>query len=361
MARNGGDKKKEKDQMTLDPRVENPLAVVVGKIPVSTEPTDQEFKQAARQMMTALGIKFEGEGVVFKPNVTIGERFKDPGSGITTHPAFVHALIDSSLGAGAGKTYILEDPLNCDNNKRRRWRGTGYREVAASTGAKLRCPKTYTCIEKMVPNPNVHSTLKVSRLAVDPRVVLINVPKLKTHNLAATTLSMKNLMGAVNAADRHYCRQAWEAIPEEKRSADRERSEGADRTLHEQWQRGLADRLADTSKVIRPRLNIVEGVVGRDGTGFQRGENYPMGLVVAGVNVVAVDSVASYLMGFDPGSLIYLQVVQKAGLGETDIGKLTIYTAEDGQLSPCANLEEWRAVPRFNLITKLPGEPEPKG
>lgn len=346
------------DRMTLDPKADNPLAVIVIKIPVPPEPAEQDFKRAAREIMTALGVGFEGERVVFKPNVTIGERFKDPDSGITTHPAFVHGLIEAAQELGAGRTNILEDPLNTDNNKRRSWHGTGYREVAAATGAKLRCPKSYTCVKKAVPDSCVHQTLKVSRLATDPHVVLVNVPKLKTHNLAATTLSMKNLMGVVNVADRHYCRQAWEAIPEKERSADRERSDTADRDLHKRWQRGLADRLVDTAKVVKPRLNIVEGVVGRDGTGFRRGRNYPMGLVVAGINQVAVDSVASYLMGFDPGSLIYLQAASKAGLGQTDLGKLTIYTAEEGQLIPCRKIEEWVADPKFELITRLPGDPQ---
>ena len=307
--------------------------------------------------MSALAIKLDGERVVFKPNVTIGERFKDPGSGITTHPAFVHGLIDAAQESGAGKTYILEDPLNTDNNRRRTWRGTGYREVAEATGAKLRCPKTYTCTQRVVRDPMVHPLLKVSRLVLDPGVVLINVPKLKTHNLAVTTLSMKNLMGVVNAPDRHFCGQAWDALPEELTADDRVRNETVDKALHEQWQRGLAGRLVDTAKVVRPHINIVEGVVGRDGTGFRRGLNYPMGLVVAGINAVAVDSVASYLMGFDPASIIYLQTAAEAGLGETNIGKLSLYTADNGQLTPLTNLESWRARPGFNLITRLPGDP----
>ena len=61
--------------------------------------------------MRALGIGFEGERVVFKPNVTIGERLKDPGSGITTHPAFVYGLIETAQELGAGRTYILEGRL----------------------------------------------------------------------------------------------------------------------------------------------------------------------------------------------------------------------------------------------------------
>ncbi len=82
--------------MTLDPKVVNPLAVVVGKIPVSDAPTDQEFRLAARQMMTALGIGFEGDSVVFKPNVTIGERFNSSRTGPKGSAGSTGCVADSS-------------------------------------------------------------------------------------------------------------------------------------------------------------------------------------------------------------------------------------------------------------------------
>ena len=162
---------------------------------------------------------------------------------------------------------------------------------------------------------------------------LFNVPKLKTHNLSITTLAMKNLMGLVNVFDRHYCAQAWKDLPEEISMNPRPRSEWYDRSVHERWQEGLALRLADTARVIQPAVNLIEGIVGREGTGFQRGRNRPLGLAIAGVNLVAVDSLASYLMGFDPQSLIYLNVAARAGLGENDIRKLRVYTLQAGELA----------------------------
>ena len=44
----------------------------------------------------------------------------------------------------------------------------------------------------------------------------------------------------------------------------------------------MARRLADTAQVIRPSLNLLEGVIAREGTGFQRGRNRALGLVIAG-------------------------------------------------------------------------------
>jgi uncharacterized protein (DUF362 family) len=186
--------------------------------------------------------------------------------------------------------------------------------------------------------------------------VLINVPKLKTHNLAITTLCLKNMMGAVNVFDRHYCHQAWQEIPPALRHDDRPRNEWMDERVHELWQEGLARRLNDTAKAVTPHLNIVEGVVGRDGTGFHRGRNYPLGLAIAGVNMVAVDSVASYLMGFDPAQLIYLRMAAEAGLGRNDLSSLRIYIVQDGAVVPCPDIEALRADPPLRVIRGVSGE-----
>jgi uncharacterized protein (DUF362 family) len=342
--------------MRIHPWFDDPAAVLVSRSPVPNEPTDIDFRQAAIQALTALEVETTGARIVIKPNVTSGEMFADPDSGITTHPQFVQGIVEYFLGHGArrGRVTILEDPRDTDDDEPRHWRGTGYPEVAAETGAVLRCPTSYTCVRKTVPDPHAFSELKVSRAAVDPQAVLINVPKFKAHNLAITTLCMKNLMGAVKTADRHYCRQAWLEIPEAVREAPR--GDAFDRALHEQWQAGLARRLIDTAQVLVPRLNLVEGVVGRDGTGFRNGTNYPLGLAIAGTNVVAVDAVATYLMGLDPSSIVYLRMAAEAGLGPNTIDGIRVYVVEDGALAPCRNLERLRAETPFRVISRLPGQ-----
>jgi uncharacterized protein (DUF362 family) len=164
---------------------------------------------------------------------------------------------------------------------------------------------------------------------------------------------MKNLMGAVHVLERHFCGQAWQEMPAEVRDDPRPRKAWMDRAMHERWQAGLARRLVDTAKVIQPALNVVEGVVGRDGTGFNRGANYALGLAVAGVNMVAVDSVASYLMGYDPQRLIYLRMAAEAGLGETDLDRLRLYVVEDGGLIPCRDVTALRTEPPLRVISDL--------
>lgn len=350
--------------MRLHPWLEDPNAVLVSRTPVQDPVGWDDFRQAARRMLQAMQVELDGENAVLKPNVTVGERYADPDTGITTHPGFVHGLVDYVLDHGArpGGVYILEDPRNSDDNEPRHWGGTGYPEVAAQTGAKLRTVNSYTSRKMTVPQPLSRQTLNVSRLAVAPNTVLINVPKMKTHNLGITTLSLKNQMGLVNVFDRHFCGQAMREEPLASAAAaagGQPKKAWMDRTLHEAWQAGLARRLIDLARVVQPRLNVVEGLVARDGTGFNRGSNYALGLCVAGVNMVAVDSVASYLMGFDPAELIYLQMAAEAGLGTPDLTHLRVYQVEGEAIVPCPDLGALRAQPPLRVISDILGEDEP--
>jgi uncharacterized protein (DUF362 family) len=344
--------------MKIHPLLRDPNAVLVVQAPLSTPVAWDDFRLAARQAMAAMQIELDGERVVIKPNLTSGERFANPDTGITTHPGFVHGMVDYLLEhkGAPGRITIAEDPRNSNDNAPRSWAGTGFERLAQATGARLHCPSTFTCVKKTIDSPLIFPRLNVSRLAVGADTLLFNVPKLKTHNLSITTLCMKNLMGLVNVFDRHFCAQAWQDLPEAIRSNPRPRSEWFDRSIHERWQQGLAIRLADTARAIPPALNLIEGIVGREGTGFQRGRNRTLGLAIAGVNLVAVDSLASYLMGFDPQELIYLKVAAGVGLGENDIRKLRVYTLQAGELTLCTEVRALRIDPPFAVLSGIKGE-----
>jgi uncharacterized protein (DUF362 family) len=344
--------------MRLHPLLQDPNAVFVLRRPLGGAAEWDDFRSAAHHALRAMRLELDGESAVIKPNATSGERFANPDSGVTTHPGFVQGMAEylAEHGARRGRISVVEDPRDSDDNDPRNWTGTGYDVAAARTGMRLLCPTTYTCVKKDVAQPLVFSRLNVSRLAVDPHSLLFNVPKLKTHNLAITTLGMKNLMGLVNVFDRHYCIQAWAELPEAIRKEKRPRPEWFTQEMHELWQAALARRLADTAKVLPPALTIVEGIVGREGTGFQRGRNRTLGLVIAGTNVVAVDSFASWLAGFDPQKLVYLRTAFEAGLGENNLANLKLYTEQDGEILPCLDPAALRADPPFRVISGILGE-----
>ena len=220
--------------MHIHPLLRDPNAVLISQTPLHESVAWEDFRGAAMGVMAVMQIELDGERVVIKPNVTSGEFFANPDTGITTHPGFVQGMVEYLEGHGgnSGRITIAEDPRNSNNNTPRSWIGTGYERVARETGARLHCPTSYTCVKKPVPHPLIFERLNVSRLAVAPNTVLFNVPKLKTHNLSITTLGMKNLMGLVNVFDRHFCAQAWEDLPEEIRQNQRPRHEWFNQAMH---------------------------------------------------------------------------------------------------------------------------------
>ena len=129
---------------------------------------------------------------------------------------------------------------------------------------------------------------RIARRAIDPNTFVINAPKLKTHNAMAITICLKNLMGTQHRDDRSLCSISREYA----------RLKGMDYELR------FAHEICNLHQNARPDFNMVDGVIARMGSGFQDGENYPLGLTVAGRDGFAVDFACSYFIGFNPEHLI---------------------------------------------------------
>ena len=110
--------------------------------------------------------------------------------------------------------------------------------------------------------------------------------------------------------------------------------------------------LVDLAQALHPDLHIIEGVVGRDGTGFQRGKNIPMGVALAGINPLAVDSVGATLMGLDPQEVGPLRAARERGLPGTDPNEIRVPIVRDGRLAECRDWQRYRADPPFLVIQR---------
>jgi len=199
-------------------------------------------------------------------------------------------------------------------------------------------------------NPSTHAYLfPVSILQAD---VLINVPKLKTHRKAGLTAAMKNLVGINGSKDwlPHHTAGAREdggdeyprrSVRKTAVSSLRDRIEGTNGALPRRalrfLERGVKATghlvdfpdpcwegswhgndtvwrmvhdlhrvlfLADATGAVRDEpqrryLAVVDAVIAGEGEGPMRPRPKTGGLIVAGTNPVAVDTVCSRLMGFD--------------------------------------------------------------
>lgn len=104
----------------------------------------------------------------------------------------------------------------------------------------------------------------------------VSLAKMKAHTSMGCTLCIKNLFGwtppAVYGAPRRY--------------------------FHDRLIR-LPRVLADLAALLRPCLNVVDGIVAANLSEW-RGEPLRPGVILAGTNIVATDHVGARVMGFDP-------------------------------------------------------------
>jgi uncharacterized protein (DUF362 family) len=120
--------------------------------------------------------------------------------------------------------------------------------------------------------------------------LVINVPKLKTHNFIGVTCGMKNIFGAI-AKPRKYV-----------------------------YHSNIVPAIVASNKIVRSDLVVVDGLIVRGSTPKK------LGVILAGNNVVSTDFIAAKVMSFNPKKVPYLTVAAKEGIGETEKIKLI----EDG-------------------------------
>ena len=160
-------------------------------------------------------------------------------------------------------------------------------------GIEVRDLNSDTMIENVkVSGPLALKTVNIAKTAMDASCI-ISVPSLKTHSMAETTLSMKNMMGTI--------------LPKG--------------IMHS----SLHKKIADLTSVLREKMKfqIIDGIIGSNG--FELGGSpVKMDLIIAGEDPVAVDTIGSKIIGYDQNTVKYLTYAEQRGLGTADLDNIEI-------------------------------------
>ena len=213
-----------------------------------------------------------GERVLIKPNMLSA---KAPEAAVTTHPALLAAVIE--LVQGAGGIVLVGDSPGIGSLKAVA-RKSGMLEVIEASGAEL--VEFSEVREASSPGFFKRFEIAVPYLDADR---IINLPKLKTHEMMTLTCGVKNLFGVVVGA----AKPAWHL------------QAGDDRNL-------FARMLLELYQIRIPDLTIVDGIVAMEGAGPGSGDPCHLGLLLAGTNPVAVDVLAGEIVGI-PKKLLYVE------------------------------------------------------
>ncbi len=259
-----------------------------------------------------------GQKVLLKPNLLAG---KPPEKAVTTHPEIVRAVIEQVQTAGGivsvGDSPGIGSPAQVA-------RKAGIAEVIEETGAQF---ARFADSVKIAPSGRTFHELEVARDILEADVI-INLPKLKTHQMMGLTCAVKNMFGAVVGL----------------RKPRLHLQAGTDKGF-------FALMLLELCEQLRPSLNIVDGVIGMEGEGPGSGDPVPIGALLAGSHAQAVDTVATELVGMKPEQVWTQQQGLATGRPYCVLSELDLFGPALGQLQ----IGNFRPAKSTDVNFGLPG------
>ncbi len=221
--------------------------------------------------------------VLIKPNIVVCNAKKP--EAVLTNSSIVKAVC-KLLKKNKCKIYIGESSFMDTDIA---FRKSGIEKVAKKYGKLIifeqdKLKKIKDKKAKILKNFYLSKTLK----EVD---LVINIPKLKTHQLTKFTGAVKNLYGCIAG--------------------------GMKQKLHRKAgnERNFSKLLIDIYQNIKPEINIMEGVVGMEGKGPTSGKAKKAGYVLASKNAISLDVVSSKLIGYNPKKILFLKEAVRRKFG----------------------------------------------
>jgi uncharacterized protein (DUF362 family) len=75
---------------------------------------------------------------------------------------------------------------------------------------------------------------------------------------------------------------------------------------------------------IYPDLGVIDGFEAMEGNGPTGGTPVDTRMAMASLDPLAMDTLATKLMGFDPTQIMYLTSMTEAGMGQGDLSKIDV-------------------------------------
>jgi uncharacterized protein (DUF362 family)/NAD-dependent dihydropyrimidine dehydrogenase PreA subunit len=229
-----------------------------------------ELYRALRTAAQAAGIpEVKGKTVLLKPNILIDV---EPERAVTTHPAFLEAVIRLVQEWGAARILAGDSPGF--QGPKFSARACGIEEVVRKTGIEW-ADFTKGKTELKIPKAKVQRSFTITGI-YDEVDIIINLPKLKNHQLMYFTGAMKNLFGLIPSVGKS---------PFHMRYSKRE---------------AFASMIVDLNMMDKPVYALMDAVIAMEGPGPSGGTPRQTGLVLAASNLLAMDIAACSIIGYPP-------------------------------------------------------------
>ncbi len=199
----------------------------------------------------------------------------------------------------------------------------GYLPLEKEYGIKLKDLNLEPTVEHFIFNPtgNKPQRIRIISTYLDKDQYVISAAKMKTHNVVLITLSLKNILMGSPVND--YKTQNDKALMHGWNFHDFKpgmRMEiTKDNILHY--------NLFMLSQIVYPDLGVIDAFTSMQGNGPIDGTPINTRLALAGVDPLALDTVGTKIMGFDPTQVLYLSSMNEAGMGQGDLDKINVLGA----------------------------------
>lgn len=234
---------------------------------------DNLVLNAVKQALKDADIRLpSGKKILLKPNC-LGAY--TPEMAITTHPSVVRAVVNLLKEKNCEVVIGESCGLANRSNTLKALIETGIQQLADELGVK-----TLPFEKGRIKQIEIKGHKVGIAEAATRSDVIVNIAKLKTHELMKFTGAVKNIFGFIVGARKSYFHAVFPR-PE-----------------------ALAGFLIDLYEVVTPQINIIDGIIGLEGNGpGTGGMPRQTGILLASKNAVALDIVASGIIGYEPLSV----------------------------------------------------------
>ncbi len=261
-----------------------------------------------------------GMKVLLKPNMLSA---KPPKEAVTTHPTLIQA-VSAACKKLVAEVFIGDSPPLTTKNLEGYWEITGFAGAAAKSGGRLVSFERDGGREERICSGSRNASVRVTSW-YDRCDLVINLPKLKTHNLTIITGAVKNHFGLLPGLQKANLHAAFP-------------KPGPFGAL-----------MADIAAKFPSDLSIMDAVEGMDGQGPAGGRVIRTGYLLASVCPVAVDYGFCRIAGIDPEEVPMLRTCRETGFGPGSFAGIRAVGASlDGIRFPGFQ------VPRQSLLERVP-------
>jgi uncharacterized protein (DUF362 family)/ferredoxin len=251
----------------------------------------------ALDLIGAASIMREGMTILLKANLLSAN---PPERAVCTHPAIVTAVIHWLKQFSPARIVLSDSTASISvGSTEKVLKVSGLKETCEREGAEA------IPIEKMertiytVPDPLVLKSFPSATL-IGEADLIINLPKIKTHNLTILTCCIKNMFGTIILGQKPKTHVQFPLV------------------------RDFEKALVDIYSVSKPQLTVVDGYLCQEGYGPSAGDIVKLDLVLAGFDGVALDTVVANITGVPVNRLYYLEYAEQKGLGTAKLDGIEV-------------------------------------